>query len=490
MAKRAGKGGKAGKRRRSGVGASRSGSSTHAPSSLTEIHLLLDRLDDAMLSGDLKLAEATNARLFQRSSRAADVLAQRLIEGRARIPLMAFQLLELFGGERTATLLRRIASERRAPDIIRWGAHRRAGWPEEGEAPARLRFLASLQDPAGTLVDAVAGASVWWPPDPEVLEEVVGYLMVLPAARQLQLVSQVVAQGSPSLAWLLRALLHFPNAAIQRVALEEISRLRDRDAMGALSRLAATTNDPDLRAEADTATRRLQIGLAGAVKRSASGQPWPRLLRAALTEVDGAGGQVILLGRDWGEAGGITIVDILVTDTWGIKGVYGRSHALGEEVFEEFADGLQEEGLALVDVDLAAARGVIALGMRANAATGHPIPPAFELWECFLHATWPPAEDESCVVPQLDDSLYVLRADLLRSSDKLLDDPLFGGWFFDVEETARALAQVAPPRDGRMTARQYRLLIEALVDEARCGRAGRHAPRQPARRPPFARGHR
>ena len=251
------------KRGRGGSGPKRT-TGGRRPLTAADIHHLLDDVDAAMLNGDLERAHSRNVQLLQRRGQAASALSERLIDGRAKIPFVAFEQLGLLAGERAPSHLLRIASEARAPDIVRWGAHRRLGWDADDEGRARLEFLGSLRDPDLTLVAAIIEANGWWPPDAQVLQEVMAYLELLPSARRLALIREIPTRAARELCWLLRALVHLDDSAVQLFAIAELVRLRDRAATGALSRLVQTTTDKRVRAEAEAAIRRLWIGVAGA----------------------------------------------------------------------------------------------------------------------------------------------------------------------------------------------------------------------------------
>jgi hypothetical protein len=434
-----------------------------------------------MLTGNLEQAQAVLAPLFNRRAQAAEALAQRLIDGRARLPFLAFQFLDGFGGPRAEAHLRSIAANSRAADIVRWGARRRVGWPERGEGPARLAFLGSLRDPDATLVEAIAQGCEWSPPESEILQEVVDYLAVLPGARRRLVIERALASEINGVSWLVRALLHLNDQSVQRLAISAVVRLRDRGAVGALSRLAQTTVDAELRAEAETAARRLQVEVVGAAGHSARpvGQAWPAADRVVMTQVDGDGGQAITLTRR-SRIGMTMALNIFANDGWGIKDVWGVSRAAGDGFTEFLLEGFEEADLPMVDVDTDAVRGAMVLALQANAATGHPVPPAYELWEPFLHDSYPPPAEESLVIPELDASRFVGRTDLVESSGVLLNHPLFDAWLFDPEDVLAVLGSVPLPgrRAKRMTDRQYQALVEALVDETTRLRFGQRLRRQ------------
>jgi hypothetical protein len=433
-----------------------------------EIERLLDALEAAMLEGDQVGVAATTERLWAHRRQVPAILVERLIGGRARIPGLAFELLGGFAGPTAGErALRRVAAAPAAPGIVRWGARRRVGWPQRGEARARLEFLLSLEDADATLVEAVVQAGWAWLPDVEVLEEVLAYLAVLPAERRRAVVRRAVGEPepSPALPWLLRALLHLPDPVLARLAVGELVRLRDRTAIGALRRLAQTSREVELRAEAEAAERRLRLQIVDRPSPTSEEEPipWLPLDGVHLSAVDGAGAQVLLLLRRW-EPGTRLVADVLQTDTWGIKDAFGHYRSPVGELAELTVEAFRAGGVDLVEVDLPSARGVLAAAIATNAATGRPLPPAFELWEPFFHETFPPASEESMTVPELDDAPFASRADLVRQSAALLKHPFFESWFFNPNEIGPILDGIALGRGGRLKEAQYGPVIRQLVD--------------------------
>jgi hypothetical protein len=434
-----------------------------------EVERLLDALDAAMLDDDRAGVAAATEQLWAYRRQVPAILAERLIGGRARIPGLAFELL---GGSAGPTAgeraLRRVAAAAAAPDMIRWGARRRVGWPQRGEAKARLEFLLSLQDADATLIEAVVQAGWTWLPDVAVLEEVLAYLTILPAERRHAIVQRALGEPepSPALPWLLRALLHMPDPELVRLAIGELVRVRDRAAAGALRRLAQTSHDAGLRAEAEAAERRLRLQIVAQPTATSEEEvpvPWLPLEAVHLSAVDGAGAQVLLLLRQW-EAGTSLVADVLQTDTWGLKDAFGHYRALPGVLTGLTVESFQAGGVDLVEVDLPSARGVLAAALATNAATGRPVPPAFELWEPLFHDTFPPVADEPLTVPELDDAPFAARADLVRRSTALLEHPFFASWFFNPDEIGPLLDGIMLGRGGRLTEAQYGPVIRQLVD--------------------------
>src|SRR4051812_8694972 len=161
--------------------------------SAVDVEGLLDALDTAMLQGDPGRVAQLSEQLWPARRHVPDAIVRRLVEGRARVPGLAFEMLGGFAAERSETYLRRIAEAPTAPNIVRFGARRRAGWPETGQAKRRREFLDTLADPDGNLVEATEQATGGWPPDGEVLGEVLGYLQALPAPRRREVLERIVS---------------------------------------------------------------------------------------------------------------------------------------------------------------------------------------------------------------------------------------------------------------------------------------------------------
>jgi hypothetical protein len=424
---------------------------------------LLDEVDAAIAAADPTRLPRLLESLWAVRRHLPELLTQRLIDGRVAVPAFSFQLLQSFAGPRAPTYLKRIAVHRSLPDLVRWGAQRRAGWPERGEAKRRREFLATLNDPAGTLVAATLEATSAWPPEGEILQEVVGYLMALPAAERRAALERLVAELGEQAGGLLHAALHVADPRSQRFVVDALVRLREAGAAGPIERLALTARDPGVRADAAAALQRLRLRVVDA---AAPEEPLelPPLDRALMSIVDGAGAQVILVLRDLGPAG-FTLADFLIKEGIGIKEAFGLSHVPSEEV-EEVMEGFVAQAVDLFEVDLAAVRGALADAVAENAANGEAIPPAFELWEPLVHDVYPPPADEPTTTPALDDAPYANRADLVRQSGRLADHDYFVTWGFEAPEILPAIAGAPPPTSTRWTDRQFRPLIEQLVTPA------------------------
>jgi len=429
--------------------------------SAADLDALFDALDTAALANDADQVSRLTKQLWAARRQVPEVLAQRLVDNRARLPGLALELLSGFGPQ-APTLLRRIADSREAPDIVRFGAQRRAGWPERGQAKRRRAFLETLADPQAALVEAVRQGTGGWLVDSEVLAEVLAYLVALPSEQRADVTARVVSEVGRQAAWLLRALLHVPDPSLQRYALTHLVHWRDTGAEGAMMRLARTARSAALRNEARAAAQRLQLRPTDQDESSPE-RAYPPVSRAYLSLIDGDGGQVAIVVREWGP-GAYLFVDVFHNEAFGIKSVLGIMRVDGAELEEMFA-GFEAQELALVEVELAALRGALAIGEEANGAQRRPFPPEFELWEPLYHDADPPPADEAIVVPELDDAAYPTRADLVKASDRLADHPWFTSWGFDAESMFAAIAVAPQPSGLRLTDRQYRPIIAALFDD-------------------------
>jgi hypothetical protein len=428
-------------------GAGQRQAARRAPATVADAERLLDEVDAALADADPARLPRLLESLWAVRRRLPELLTQRLIDGHVAIPAFSFQLLQSFAGPQAPSYLKRIAVHRSVPDLVRWGAQRRAGWPERSEAKRRREFLATLTDPMGTLVAATAEATSNWPPEGEILQEVVGYLVALPAAERRGALERHVGELDAQAGWLLHAALHIPDPRSQRLVLDALVRLREPGAAGPIERLERTARDGAVRTEAAAALQRLRLHAVDAAA-PAEPLPLPPVARALMSIVDGVGAQVILVLRDLGPAG-FTLADFLLKEGIGIKDAFGLSH-LPPDDLEEVMDGFVAEAVDLIEVDLPAVRGALADAVAINAASGEPVPPAFELWE--------PA-----TTPMLDDAAYARRADLLRQSGRLLDHDYFVTWGFEAPEVLAAIATAPPPTSTRWSDRQFRPLIEQLV---------------------------
>ncbi len=445
----------------------------------TTLNERLDALDQALQAGRQSEIALIAEQLSRHSKAAAQVLADRVRSGRARSAAIAFELLMGFAGQRAPALLKQIAADSAVPDIVRWGARRRAGWAKRGQAKARRAFLASLQDAEDTLVTAVAQAGAWAPPDGEILTEVLEYLQVLAPKERLSVVRRAQAAKPVALPWLLRSLVHVEDPPLQTLCLDALVQSFDEAARGTLDRLVKTSRNAALVEAARAAARPQQIRVGAGVAQPPghAEPPWPQVITARTTAVDVEGGQLVSVTRDLGGEREV-FAGVYVSDDRGIAdilGTYGRLSGSVEDLMREFRDLYTPD----VEIDLPAARGILAAAVETAVAHGRALPPALELWEPYFHDTFPPAPDEPTIVTELDDARYSGRGDLVRRSVTLLDHQLFEGWFVQPEELEAALLSIGTSAAALLPGRPpYSKLIKALFGAEERGRLRHRLRRQ------------
>lgn len=436
---------------------------TRSSADAAAIDRLLDALDTAMLAGQTARVEALSEQLWAFRDHVPLVLTERLRAGRARIPMLAFELLGSFAGEATPHYLMQIAQDPAVADIVRWGARRRAGWPDGETGPERLAFLASLREGDQTLALAVEQALHWMPPDGEILQEALAYLTALPPERRRPVIERIRAIDGPELTWFLNAAAHLDDPPVQRLVIEALTRRRDRLGADALGRLARTAGDAAVRHEAAVAERRLRLHVIAPADPADHAAPLLTLDRVLASEIDGDGGQLLVVTRCWPHVGVGLMAAVFWNDQWGIKDAWGISRL----PMEQLSTGLLAriaESMTLVEIDLASARGVLAAAVSVNAATGRPLPAVFEIWAPYFRDSLFPNSDEEVALIELSDDLDTAAMTRLRRTGALLAHPLFANWFFHPDDLLPLLLLTPPPSRGRLTERQYRPLIGELVD--------------------------
>ena len=443
-----------------------------------EINRALDELEESVIRGRFDETEKITDKLWTHRRLLPQVIVDRLIAGKSKFPALGFDALMGFGGKKARSHLKSIADSPSAEDIVRFGARRRMGWPAKGEVKARLAFLNSLRAPESTLVEATRQGTAIWPPDGEILADVVGYL----EAASPEFAARVVAQGVRDIppdacAWLMRPLLHSRYPTVQKAALAQLVGTDVQASAGAIWRLARTASDPEVRMEAEAVARRSQFRVVAGRKGTGDNyQEFPPVDTLWASPVDGAGAQVLLLMRRW-MPGLHLVADVLHKDSWGVKEAFGFQR-MPETESAEMVEEFSEDGVQLVRVDVALGRGILDMAIEANAATRHRIPPTFEIWEPLFHDAYPPPPEERVETPALDDRPFAAKRDLYVRSDELLDHPFFHSWFFNPEEIGPLLAKVpTPSKKTGIGDAQLVPLVGLLVDDRM-----RHLLRQRLRR--------
>lgn len=421
-----------------------------------------ERLHDAMQAGDQQRAAEPMASITGAGDLAVEVARERLIQGRSRMPGFDLEFLMVLAGDKVESVLRAISNDRSAADILRFGARRRLGWPERTERKARRDFLKSLADPDGTLVEAVVPAMESPIPSGDIVAEVLAYMKVLPDRRNESLVRRIVEDSSCRYPALLHALMHLNAPHTQKLVLDELTRIKHPASAAAISRLGRTTGNEALRIECEAALRRLQLQVVGQ-ERDEPVMPLPPCDIAIVTQLDGEGGQALLLRRMLsGEY--CIFVNFFHNELVGVKDVYGRI-LFPTSDFDSLVDDFSMTGLLAVEVGPEVVRGILDRAVEVNAAAGYPLPPEFELWEPMLHDSCPPAAGETDLYPELDDSGFAGEEPTALEIEALLDNDFCESWRFGFEETLDAMDGVPEPEYGQLTDVQFRPLLKALVTD-------------------------
>ncbi|MFN8516157.1 MAG: hypothetical protein U0841_26930 [Chloroflexia bacterium] len=159
-----------------------------------------------------------------------------------------------------------------------------------------------------------------------------------------------------------------------------------------------------------------------------------------------------------------------------MKGAFGSTWVPRDEA-EAMIEELEDSGVAMISVPLAAVRGALAGALAINGTLGQGLPPTYELWEPLLHDAYPPAPDEP-VTALLDDAPYAGRSDLIAETAALFAHPFFQGWGFEPEATLAALATLTLPDEPEISEEELFRQIAALATPATCAQL-RNRLRQP-----------
>ncbi|HUZ02339.1 MAG TPA: hypothetical protein VMU89_18495 [Thermomicrobiaceae bacterium] len=426
--------------------------------SRAEVDAAVAELEAATLARDADRVTAPLERLWSSRTQAANAIVERVAGGRSQAAGMLMEILGTLAGERGPALLRKIARSPDAPDIVRFGAQRRAGWAEYGETSRRRTFLKTLGDPEGTLIAALGEATNQGLTQPMIGQEVVRYVPAMSREQRRGLVERASRERGAQATPLLHALLQLDDRETQRLAVAALDRLGSLASAGPLERLASTTMNRELSEAARTAARVCRERGADDLVLDLA----PPIARAYLSTIDGSGGRMIVFARAIAPDV-FMLLNLLHVDTWGLKGVIGAV-PLPMSVLDEMVENIEETTMALVQVDPAAARGALAQALEDSAATHFPIPLEFEVWEPFLHDRWPPTSDEPVVIPELDDDPYAGRSDLLLRGADLLGNPLFESWALDPFRLQLTLEALPPPRRGVLGQREYAAIVKGTLD--------------------------
>lgn len=424
-----------------------------------EIERDLAIIEQAFDTGESDETTAALDRLASREKGVPAAILARLIGGRSTQPALLIDFLTLFAGERAPTFLRSAANDVAAPDLARFSAQLRLGWEPATEAKRRKSFLGTFHDPIVMLTDAADEGTRIWPPNGDSLQEVVGFFAVMPGKQVQQSLHEIVQRLGPRAIILLHAALHLPDPAVQRLAIQQLVGLRDAGAPPALDRLVRTTRDPSLREVARSAAAELR-GLPRRQLSPPEPVELPELEECYLSPFDGVGAQVVFVSRAMADEA-CMFAHFLIRDDHGVKEV-GAGGLASRDERDEAIDIFVEDGVPMIEIDLTTARQAIHQGIAFNAATGKPIPPAYEIWDLFLHDSYPPADAPEAPA-ELDDTPF-LGKKLPRNARTFFDHAYLEQFLLPAEPILDAMEAVPPPDDpNRWDEPHYRGLIERVM---------------------------
>lgn len=436
---------------------------SHSPEATLDA--LFDALDTAFLNGDEeRAAELMADGLAITHGNAPKIIVRRLIEDRAKVPGVTLTLLREISRDNAPKHLRKIANASSAPDFTRIEARRMLGWIE-GED--RIAFLDSLSDGDSALALMAAGISHSWPTQPFIVPEVVGYLLAVPPARRRTLIERIVSEAGPASIPVLHAMLHVDDPETQINAIEALEGFRFAGSVGPLTRLARTASNPDFRTRAAAALRDGDFSLLEVPQSDDDRPPFPDEdvgvpTRAVMSSVSFTGEQATYVLRQMTDE--IVIgVGFTLDDSAGILEAFPLLPGTPEDVQQRMFD-TSEPTSELVDISPAAARGAFTLALDLMAERDIELSPEIEVWEPFLHESYPPSEDEEMILPSLDDSGYAGRHDLVeRGAELYLETDFFIAWGFDEEPTELLMDRVELPHVDDWTDEHYRTVLDALA---------------------------
>ena len=292
-------------------------------------------------------------------------------------------------------------------------------------------MLGGLQDPDGVALQSLHELTRAMTDDPLAILEYLGQLMEQPP-EVAHMILDAVPQlpPDPNLVTLLRMLAQDENGAIAQKAIDRLSRTRSTEALQALTSLALTV-PPTAAALAARGHRKLRLsGVPDAT------DPHPQI-RALLSPIDGAGGQVIWFiehsaVQDIGQS-----LTLIARDPDGLAFAWGSPTTLTGSLPPARPEGsvyslAPEDGapaLLMLEAPVAVARFVVQQALKLNWATGTPPPLDYRLLNPLIWAGGDAGEAPQLPAPT-DRTPHELAA--------LLDHPAFATWFWQSEAVLAA----------------------------------------------------
>lgn len=160
------------------------------------------------------------------------------------------------------------------------------------------------------------------------------------------------------------------------------------------------------------------------------------LQSAYLTIVDGAGAQMALIARQWGDRD-VASFHVIFDETQGIQEAFGVPSQAPLE-FVDMLDDLEDDGLTPVEVPLSQIRADISHAYQRTLEEHGRVSVTFAAWESFV------AGDDPRDIPSVDIPGVDLRTgfEVFTECQHLLDLDEFGTWYFEPDEISRAIDEL------------------------------------------------
>lgn len=240
-----------------------------------------------------------------------------------------------------------------------------------------------------------------------------------------------------------------------RAGLEQVERMEPDRAAWVLRELGAWPCMGLLGELARAGAERLIAG--GARPRAMPAGP---LAQARISQVDGSGCRSVALAFHRGD-GASDGVFLLLHDHLGIKDAFEVEE--GGAVLDQFA--LQNPQVVSAPCGLGMVRALVGDALAVHQATGRPVPGRFLLLRHWLGADPLPVRRRT---PDLSPYLletFVRSPELVRGSEALAEDPVFGALGFDKDELYDLLAEM-PRKRGRRRGKVDPAQLEAFLARA------------------------
>jgi hypothetical protein len=283
----------------------------------------------------------------------------------------------------------------------------------------------------------------------EALYEVEAYLWALEPPARYEALDRIIDEAGWNAIPLLHGVLHGNDPVAQIRVVDALATFRFSASPGPLRRLASTTDSDEVRRQVEEVLRDVTFDRDQSPNdpdESFPGNgPYP-FAWARVTRVDPDGRQSLWVTREIGE-GIYESTNVYVNGADGIEEI-NRIDRLPLEMLEEEIQAIEGTLAPTTEIELAAARGIVAAAVERFVAAGRVFPFEFELYEPLLHDTYPPAPDEAVGVATLDDAGFADRADLRERGAELLAHPLFNEWALDFEHVMTTIGRNLPSDPG------------------------------------------